>query len=241
VTSGGSTDVVPTIRVGVVVPASGMGRRMGGVQKPLLELCGEPVLLWAIRPFLELTEVTAVVVALPPSVAEDAPEWLRGEDVRIEITSGGETRRESVWNAIQLLPDDVDVIAVHDAARPLIDTDTIMRCIEVAQTGTGAVAGIPLTDTLKRVDESGGILETPARAGLWQAQTPQVFPRDLLVGAYRRAEDEDWPATDDSSLVERMGGAVQMVEASGENIKLTRLSDVPIATMILGQRSEGRS
>ncbi len=209
---------------------------MGGVRKPFLELRGEPVLLWAIRPFLSLPEVTAVVVALPAEIVEDPPAWLTQADPRIRVTAGGETRRHSVWNAIQALPADVNIIAVHDAARPLIDTDTIRRCVAVARAGLGAVAGVPAADTLKRVDDDQHVVETPDRSRLWQAQTPQVFPRDLLVDAYRRAQEGQWAATDDASLVERIGGTIRMVEASSHNLKLTTPADVALAEAILGQR-----
>lgn len=224
-------------KVGVAIPASGMGRRMGGVSKPFLQLHGEPTLLWAIRPFLTLPEVTCLAVALPPEVAQDPPAWLSELDPRIRITAGGETRRDSVWNAIRVLPEDVTVIAVHDAARPLVDVEVIRTCVELAHSGEGAVAGIPVVDTLKRVDGDRRIVETPDRSTLWQAQTPQVFPRDMLVEAYRRAHAEGWPATDDSALVERVGGTVTMVEASSRNMKVTRPEDVALVETFLEQRS----
>jgi 2-C-methyl-D-erythritol 4-phosphate cytidylyltransferase len=210
---------------------------MGGVRKPLLELCGEPVLLWAVRPFLSLTEVKALVVALPQELAAAPPAWLTGIDPRVRIAVGGETRRHSVWNAIQALPSAVNLIAVHDAARPLIDSETIRRCIHAARTGESAVAGIPVTDTLKRVDDVQRVVETPDRSTLWQAQTPQVFPRDLLVEAYRKADEGDWPATDDASLVERIGGTVRMVEASPHNMKLTRTEDLALVEALLERQA----
>ena len=231
-TSGG-VDPVGQARVGVAIPASGLGRRMGGFDKPFLELRGEPALLWAIRPFLALSEVVCLVVALPPRAAHNPPEWLTALDPRIRVTEGGKTRRHSVWNAIQVLPSDVRVIAVHDAARPLVDVEVIRRCVVMAHAGKGAVAGVPSTDTVKRVDGERCIVETPDRSTLWQAQTPQVFPRDLLVEAYRRADEEDWPATDDSALVERVGGTVCMVEASRRNMKVTRPEDVAVVEALL--------
>ena len=232
-TAGGAEPVVGAPNVGVVIPAAGVGRRMGGVRKPFLELRGEPVLMWAVRPFLCLPEVTSVAIAVSPEVAANPPAWLTDLDPRIRIVPGGETRRHSVWNAIQTLPDEVTVIAVHDAARPLVDSTTVSRCVAIAQSGDGAVAGVPMTDTLKRVDPRGRIMDTPDRSNFWTAQTPQVFPRALLVDAYRLADAEDWPATDDSALVERAGGTVRMVEASRRNLKLTRTEDVALAEAFL--------
>jgi 2-C-methyl-D-erythritol 4-phosphate cytidylyltransferase len=236
VTSGGAGAPVGASGVGVVIAASGMGRRMGGVRKPFLALADEPILLWAIRPFLEISAVTVVVVALPAEVAADPPAWLLELDPRIRIAAGGETRRQSVWNSLQSLPPGLEVIAVHDAARPLIDENTIRRCIASAQVGEGAVAGVPSADTLKRVDGEHRVVETPDRAELWQAQTPQVFPRDLLMNAYRRADEENWTATDDASLVERIGGTVRMVETSGLNMKVTRPEDLALVEAFLEKR-----
>jgi len=224
-------------RVGLAVPAAGSGRRMGDRKKPLLELRGTPVLLWALRPFLALDEVVSVAVAMAEDEVDEPPEWLVQEDPRIQVVLGGETRRDSVWLAISALPDDLDVIAVHDAARPLVSTETIRRCVSEAASGVGAVAGVPATDTLKRVDSDDRIVETPDRSSMWQAHTPQVFPANDLIEAYRRAIEEDWPGTDDAALVERMGRPVRMVESSTQNLKLTRMDDMALAELLLADES----
>ena len=119
-------------RVGVAVPAAGSGRRMGGVRKAFLELAGEPVLVHALRPFLVHPEVVRVAVALPREDALEPPEWLLSLDPRIRVVAGGASRTESVGNAVRSLPDDVTVVAVHDAARPLVSPEVVARCIEVA-------------------------------------------------------------------------------------------------------------
>ncbi len=225
-------DDVP-LTVGVAVPAAGSGRRMGGARKPFLELAGEPVLLHALRPFLRLSEVVAVAVALSEEDAAAPPSWLTAEDARIRVVAGGATRRDSVWNAVCGLPGDVSVIAVHDAARPLVSEDVVRACVREAAGGRGAVAGIPAVDTMKEVDAEGRIVSTPDRSRLWHAQTPQVFPRAMLLAAYRRAIDEDWPATDDSAVVERAGGEVVMMEASVSNMKVTRPGDLTLAELHL--------
>jgi 2-C-methyl-D-erythritol 4-phosphate cytidylyltransferase len=220
-------------RVGVAVPAAGLGRRMGGVRKPFLLLEGEPVLVHALRPFLAEPTVVAVVVAL---VAEDAacPQgWLTGLDERIGVVAGGAARSESVRAALAALPDDLDVIAVHDAARPLLQGDVLRRCIDLALTGVGAVAGHPAVDTMKQVDADARIVATPPRAELWNAQTPQVFPAALLRRAY---EEEDRIGTDDASLVEALGAEVRMVDAGALNLKVTRPEDLVLAEAVLRQR-----
>ena len=223
-----------TDSVGVAVPAAGLGQRMGGLRKPFLELAGQPVLRHALAPFLAEPRVVAVVVALALEDATDPPAWITEIDGRVRVVAGGQTRTDSVRNAILALPDDVDIIAVHDAARPLVTHAMISQCIDIAAAGRGAVAGCPAVDTLKRVDEQGYVVETPSRIGMWHAHTPQVFPADLL----RRAYEEASSGTDDASLVESVGGEVQMVDGGSTNIKVTRPEDIAIAEAILAGRKQ---
>ena len=222
------------LRVGVAMPAAGLGRHMGGSRKPFLELAGEPLLRHALRPFLSEPRVVAVVVALPADDVREPPAWLTGLDPRIRVVAGGETRTDSVRSAIRALPDDVDIIAVHDAARPLVTQAVISECIDIAAEGRGAVAGCPSIDTIKRVDDQRRVLDTPSRVAMWHAHTPQVFPADLL----RRAYEGTGSGTDDSALVESVGGEVQMVDGGSTNIKVTRPEDIPIAEAILAARSD---
>lgn len=206
---------------------------MGGVRKPFLELLGEPVLRHALTPFLAEPRVVAVAVALGPDDAGAPPEWLTTLDPRVLIVAGGPSRAASVARAIAALPDDVDVIAVHDAARPLLTGDTVRACIEVAATGVGAVAGCPAVDTMKSVSRDGSVIATPDRSGLWHAHTPQVFPAAVLRRAYASG---GVGATDDASLVEAAGAPVRMVDDGGQNLKVTRPDDVALAEAILRLR-----
>ncbi len=222
--------------VGVVVPAAGSGRRMGGLAKPFLELSGEPILMRALRPFLEHSGVREVVVSLPTADAESPPAWLLESDQRIRVVVGGETRRDSVWAGLQALSGTLDVAVIHDGARPLVSRDVVDRCIGSAGRGVGGVAGVPAVDTIKEVDGDLRVLATPDRSRLWHAQTPQAFPLGVIMDAYRRAFAEDFPATDDASLVERVGGSVVMVESSGENLKITRPEDLEMAELMLSRR-----
>jgi 2-C-methyl-D-erythritol 4-phosphate cytidylyltransferase len=207
---------------------------MGGVRKPFLELGGEPVLLHALRPFLADHRVSTVVVALVDADAANPPEWLL-VDSRVSVVAGGATRSESVRRALGAMSESVTVIAVHDAARPLVAADVVRACIDLAATGIGAVAGCPAVDTLKEVDGEGRVISTPDRERLWQARTPQVFPAALLRRAYA-AEAGD--ATDDSALVERLGAVVRMVDDHGENVKVTRASDLTFAESVLRLRED---
>lgn len=223
------------VRVGVAVPAAGVGRRMGGVRKAFLELAGEPVLVHALRPFLARPEVVSVVVALSPEDALRPPAWLTGLDTRIRVVPGGESRSESVRSAVLALPDDVTVVAVHDAARPLVSAEVVARCIAVAAGGEGAVAGSPAVDTLKRTDADHRVEETVDRRRFWHAHTPQVFPAALAFHAY---EEEGMEATDDAALVERLGGTVRMVDGGRWNVKVTRPEDLPVAEALLALQAE---
>jgi 2-C-methyl-D-erythritol 4-phosphate cytidylyltransferase len=220
------------LRVGVCVPAAGCGERMGGMKKPYLLLAGEPLLVHALRPVLARGDVVAVAVALAPEEASNPPDWLLALDPRLSVVVGGATRAASVRSALGALPAALDVIVVHDAARPLLSADLLDRCIAVAAQGKGAVAGIPAVDTLKEVDGEGRVVWTPDRARFWQAQTPQAFPAELLRKAFARLQRTE-SATDDASLVERVGGTVVMVESSSRNLKVTRPEDLELARRYL--------
>jgi 2-C-methyl-D-erythritol 4-phosphate cytidylyltransferase len=208
---------------------------MGGVRKPFLELAGEPVLLRALRPFLDDPRVVGVVVALSADQAASPPDWLRALGPRVVVAPGGATRSQSVRAAIAALPAELDVIAVHDAARPLVTSEVVSSCIDLALEGFGAVAGCPAVDTLKRVGTDGAVIETPDRASLWHAQTPQAFPAHVLRSAYA---DPTAEGTDDAALIERAasGTVVRMVDAGPFNLKVTRPLDVTLAEAILRSR-----
>ena len=225
--------------VGVVVPAAGSGQRMGGIAKPFLELRGEPVLLRSLRPFLDHPGVREVIVSVPMAHAESPPAWLIEADRRVRVVAGGETRRDSVWAGLQALSDALDVAVVHDGARPLVSPDVVGRCIALAGSGVGAVAGVPVVDALKEVEDDGHIAATPDRSRLWHAQTPQAFPLGVIIDAYRQALAQGLLATDDAALVESVGGRVVMVESSPDNLKITRPEDLEMAESILSRR-EGR-
>lgn len=219
-------------RVGVAVPAAGVGVRMGGVRKAFLEVRGRSVLEHALRPFLQEERVVAVAVALSPEDAASPPAWLAALDYRIRVVAGGATRTQSVRAALAALPSDVDVVAVHDAARPLVETRVVSRCLDLALLGFGAVAGCPAVDTIKVVDAEGVVVDTPDRARLWQAHTPQVFPASVLRAAYAATGAE---STDDAGLVEAHDPSilVRMVDDGGTNLKVTRPADVLLAEALL--------
>jgi 2-C-methyl-D-erythritol 4-phosphate cytidylyltransferase len=215
-----------------VIVAGGSGLRFGGpVRKQYLEIGGVPVLLRAIRPFLSHPRIGQVIVVLPPEDVLHAPTWLL--DVPVRIVAGGAERGDSVANGLEAV-EDADWVLIHDGARPFVDSGIIDRvldgCVEA-----GAIAAVPVTDTIKQVDAEGAITGTPDRSTLWQAQTPQGFPLAALRDAYRRAAEEGIAATDDAALYERYVGPVRVVMGSYRNFKVTRPDDLPIAEAIAAE------
>ena len=149
------------------------------------------------------------------------------------MVAGGATRGASVAAAVAALPPGVDVVLVHDGARPLVTRGLVERCLSAAAAGRAVVAGVPAVDTLKEVDARGRVVRTPPRGRYWHAQTPQAFPRPLLERAYRRARENGVEGTDDASLVELLGGEIEMVDGSPRNLKVTRPEDLVLAERLL--------
>ena len=153
------------------------------------------------------------------------------------IVAGGKTRQDSVHRGLRHLSPTVTRVVVHDGVRPFITADLLARTIRACRGNVGAVAAVPMKDTPKRIGADGLILSTPDRERLYAAQTPQVFPRKILMEAYRKAYTDGISGTDDSSLVERLGYAVRIVEGSYDNIKITTAEDIRLAEAILSARS----
>lgn len=227
--------------MGVAVPAAGSGVRMGGRKKAFLELRGEPLLLHALRPFLAHPDVISVVVAVAPDDADSPPAWLGSLDPRVRVVAGGATRLHSVLGALEAVSEEAEIAVVHDAARPLVTRATIDRCIAVARSGEGGVAGWPSTDTLKEVDDSLRVVATPPREAVWRAHTPQAFPRATLLEAYREAVAGGMSATDDAAVFAGAGGAVRMVKGDRWNLKVTHPDDVGVAEFLMDVRTEVRT
>jgi 2-C-methyl-D-erythritol 4-phosphate cytidylyltransferase len=213
--------------VGVVIVAAGSGSRVGGDElKQFRWVAGKPMLLHSVQAFHARADVAMVVVVLPKAFAAAPPPWLFQCDIeRLLVSVGGRERGESVANGLEDLPEDVEYVLVHDAARPLVGDDVIDRVVEAARGGEGAIAALPVVDTLKRVDAEGRILETVERAGLWRAQTPQGFPRAMIERAHAAARRERIVATDDAALCERLGLPVRVVRGSERALKVTEESD----------------
>ncbi len=217
--------------VGVVVVAAGAGLRAGpGEPKQFRPIHGVPLLVRTLRPFTSHPDVEQVVVVLPAGYAERPPDWLaRLVGQRLRPVTGGASRAQSVRAGLSALAARATVVLVHDGARPFVSRETIDAVIAKARAGVGAVAALPLADTLKEVVEGTRIRRTVARDRLWRAQTPQGFPRAMLERAYGEPESTDPATTDDAELCERAGFPVEVVPDTSHNFKVTTADDFRIA------------
>jgi 2-C-methyl-D-erythritol 4-phosphate cytidylyltransferase len=222
-----------------VLVAAGQGSRLGGpVPKQFRELAGRPVLLWSLQIFLDLPDIAQVVIVLPPSDAAAPPAWLGSHQGRVSLVAGGAERHESVERGTAALGPDCITVLVHDAARPFVDRPMIEAVIAEARRGEGAIPALAMGDTVKAAADGdpSRIARTVPRDGLWRAQTPQGFPRALLVAAQQRARADRLAPTDDAAQVEHMGGTVRLVPGSTFNFKLTTEADFELAEAIMARR-----
>lgn len=208
---------------------------MGGeIPKPFLKLGDRTILEWTLSRFLASPLVGQIIVATSPDWMNEIRKLMDGlnPSVDTQVVEGGTERQFSIYNALQYVNEDLSLVAVHDAVRPFIRKELIRKCCEIAEQKGGAVVGVPAKDTIKKVDAEQVIESTPDRSFLWQAQTPQVFQKELLMRAYESALKDHFLGTDDASLVERIGGVIHMVEGDRENLKITYPVDLKIAELI---------
>ena len=204
-----------------IVPAGGSGERRGADRPKAFVVCaGRPLIEWSLE---VLGSVCDRVIVAAPDGYDEGPDRVRG----------GESRSASVRNAVGAV-EQADLFVVHDAARPLVTRDLVERCIGAIEPGIdGAIAAIPMTDTVKEVATDGRVLRTLDRSTLWAVQTPQVFRADILRRALERDAAALAAATDDAWLVDDAGGVITVVESYPENLKVTRESDLRIAEALL--------
>ena len=218
-----------------IIVAAGSGVRLGRSEpKAFVKIGGRTMLSYTLLVVASVSSIKELVIAVPDGFESAARAEVTAVGVRIpvKITGGGAERQDSVRIALGLTSSESDLVVVHDAARPMVTAKIFEACLEAAARAGGAIAAIPVADTLKRVVDSA-IAETIARAGLWQAQTPQAFRREVLVAAHSRALNERIIATDDADLVERSGTRVEVVDGSTANIKITTPSDLAIVEAII--------
>ncbi len=227
-----------TGRTAAVVPAAGRGERLGpGAPKALRELGGLPMLVHAVRALAAARSVALVVVAAPAEEVDAVRDLLADHvlDAELRVVPGGPTRARSVAAALAALPPDVDVVLVHDAARPLAPVGLIDDVTAAVRRGADAVVPVlPVVDTIKQVDDAGTVVRTVDRTTLRAVQTPQGFRRATLVAAQQAAPDDE--ITDDAGLVERAGHRVVTVAGHEEAFKVTRPLDLVLAEAVLARR-----
>ena len=235
------------MKVSVILPAAGLGTRMakppeksGSSRKQFLPLEGSPILIHTIRKFMRCASVSEVVVAL----RADDIDWVRETVDRenfakpVRLVEGGDSRQDSVRNALATLGPDTDLVAVHDAVRPFVEPETVEHAIAEAALHGAAIVGIVPVDTVKQAHKNK-VRATLPREHLILTQTPQVFRLDLLREAYRNAEEAGFHGTDESSLVERLETVeVSIVMGSDRNMKITKPSDLELAKLYLAAERE---
>lgn len=230
------------MKVSVIIPAAGLGTRMGrsapekeGIsRKQFMLLHGSPILIHTIRKFVSSSLVTEIVVALRADDLAWASDLFKNQGLAhtVRLVEGGETRQQSVENALGTINDDTELVAVHDAVRPFVEREVIEKVIrEAAETGA-AIVGIVPVDTVKQVHRNK-VRATLPRERLILTQTPQVFRLDLLRKAFEKARQDLFIGTDESSLVERLEVEVSVVLGTDRNIKITKPSDMDLARLYL--------
>ena len=214
--------------VAVVIPAGGLGTRFGGrTPKQFLRLGRVPVLVATVGHFARHPGVAAIVVAAPGAHVARARRLLAplARRAAVTVVTGGRTRQDSVWLALQAVPDTADVVVVHDAVRPLITRRLIADVVRAAVGSGAAICALPIAETVKRV--RGDLVEaTLDRSELWAVQTPQAFRADLLREAHEKARRDGISSTDDAMLVERLGHPVRVVRGLAANVKITTPEDL---------------
>lgn len=223
----------------LLIPAAGMGRRMGSDRnKLLLKLLGKPLITWSLQAAADATSIKWIGIMGQPADLTEFKNILSQLNLSkpVELIVGGETRQESVYNGLQALPPDAQRVLIHDGARCLATSELFDRCSEALLTCEGLIAAVPVKDTIKVVDSQGIITATPERKDLWAAQTPQGFNVELLKGCHAQGKELGWQVTDDAALLEKCGLPVKIVPGEETNLKLTTPVDLAIAEFILQQR-----
>ena len=233
--SQGMRKVLPLKRCGAVIVAAGSASRMGGIDKVMAPLGGEPMIVKTVRAFQNCEAVGEIVVVTRQDLVAPIQELCREMDKVRAVVTGGASRQESVWLGLNAFSEKIQLAAVHDGARPLISWELIDRTVRAANSYGAAAPAIPVKDTIK-VERSGLVESTPDRSRLRAVQTPQVFDFDLLRGALQKAREDGAEVTDDCSAVERLGMKIRLVEGEERNLKVTTPLDLKIAELLLEEK-----
>ncbi len=225
------------MKIAAIVPAAGLGVRMGTRQhKALVALEGVPILVWTLRKLAACPRLGSIYVALRREDFAAVEGALAAEPyrARVLLVEGGDYRQDSVRAGLAQLPPDTEFVLVHDAVRPFVTLELIEKVLDAAVASGAAILGLPVTDTVKQIDRTQ-VTGTLARERIALAQTPQVFRTSLLQEAFARAQADGYHGSDEAVLVERLGHEVTIVEGSDRNIKITKPADLDLARFLLAQ------
>lgn len=232
-----------------LIVAAGKGVRMKGkVRKQYRDLAGRPILAHTLEAFDGCRLIARILLVVPAGDVDYCREMIRSDPTlkkRVDLVSGGKDRQGSVYNGLMAIgemgnADSVETIVIHDGVRPFVTDQQIAACITGAKDGGACILGLPVHDTVKQVNTSGTIERTLERDAIWLAQTPQAFRYHLIMEAHIQAKHEGYSATDDASLVERLGEEIKIIPGDRYNIKITRREDVDMANAILQGRNHPR-
>jgi 2-C-methyl-D-erythritol 4-phosphate cytidylyltransferase len=226
-------------KISVIVVAAGKGKRFGGTEKKCLaKVDGQPMFLRSLQLFINREDVAETILVVSPSDEGVIKEKFGANlgFLGVKVATGGAERCDSVSNGLARVSADAEYIAIHDAARPCTSVDMLDRVFAEAVKTGAAILAAPLRGTIKRASGAGVVDETVSREGLWEAQTPQVFKRDVLLEAYAKRGDFQGEPTDDAQLVEFTGHPVHLVESDLSNLKVTAQGDIALANAIIKSR-----
>lgn len=216
--------------VSVILLAGGSGSRMGSsIPKQFLTLKGKPYAFYSFETFQQIREVHEIVVVCPENFQEM---FSHNRRLKIKFALPGLRRQDSLWNGFLQISSSSEFVCVHDAARPFVDAETILKLFGEAQKFGASVCGVPAKSTTKEVNEEGFVVRTLDRSKLWEIQTPQVIKSELLEKGFRRANEKNLSVTDDVSFVELLGEPVKLVQGSYDNIKITTPEDLLLAEVL---------
>jgi len=221
------------MKVSAIIPAAGMGIRMGSnIPKQFLLLDGKPILHHTLTVLDQCSIVNEIVLVMSEKEIENSRQPIQDSHPKVtRIIAGGKERQDSVYNGLQSLDSETDIVVVHDGVRPFVSADLIHETVKAACDFGAAITAIPVSDTIKKVNEEGLVECTVDRNGLWRVQTPQTFQVSLLKEAFAKAQADNFYGTDEGSLIEYLGREVKVVSGSEFNIKITRPED-----LVLGEK-----
>lgn len=221
------------MKVSAIIPAAGLGVRMGSnVPKQYLLLNGKPILHHTLSVLDQCSIVDEIILVVSAKEIGNVEQQIQDSHPKVtKVIVGGKERQDSVYNGLQSLGSETDIVVVHDGVRPFVSADLIRETVEVARDSGAAITAIPVSDTIKKVNEKGLVECTIDRSGLWRIQTPQTFQFSLLKEAFTKAQADNFYGTDEGALIEYLGRDVKVVPGSEFNIKITRSED-----LILGEK-----